>query len=106
MKTILIDLDNTLVETSKFQLTEESKKLWDGLKNLDVKIVGFTSRPTMLKPFTLIHLKLLGIKLDKLIMNKPRGDVYIGNRAVNFDCRYSDADNTIFKIKKVLEKYV
>jgi len=104
MKTILIDIDNTLIETTKFQLTEKSRALWDRLRSMpDVEIIGFTSRPAILKPITWLHLKMLGIKLDKLIMDKPRADVYIGNRAVYFDCRYGSVKTTLYQVHKTLK---
>lgn len=105
---ILIDLDNTLIETRKGKMTPESRLLWHELRKLrkesDVKLVGFTSRPSVLKYATLLHLRLLKIDLDEVVFNKPRGEVYIGNRAVNFDCRTSDATGTISQVRKILEK--
>jgi hypothetical protein len=106
MATILLDLDNTLIETARFRLTEESEKLWKDLEELrsskGINLVGFTSRPRFLKVFTLFQLRNLGIKLDKLIMAKPRGDCYIGNRAINFDCRNGNADATMIEVWRLL----
>ena len=103
MKTILIDIDNTLIETAKLKATVESLKLLAILgAEKDVELVGFTSRPKALKLLTKWHLRKLGIKLDRLIMGKPRGDVYIGNRAVNFDCRTSRASEAARQIRQLL----
>ena len=102
MKEVLIDLDNTLIETMTEEPTWESLKLLRLLKEENIEIVGFTSRPRFLKFFTHWILKRSGIKLDDLIMGKPRADAYIGNRAVNFDCRTGDADKTMTEIRRLL----
>lgn len=110
MKTILLDLDNTLFETLRGSMTPESKVFWNGLDELrrnsdgEIELVGFTSRPWPLRPITLITLWRIGIKLDRLLMGKPRGNVYVGNRAVNFDCRYSSADHALQEVNLILNK--
>ena len=104
MTTILIDIDNTLIETWKNQTTSASRALLQELRGLgDVKIVGFTSRPRVMKFATKWQLKKLGVKLDGLIMGKPRGRVYIGNRAVNFDCRTSDVGMAMKEVRRLLD---
>lgn len=108
MKTILLDIDNTLFETARFAMTPNSQSLWDQLSRLrddshgNLQLIGFTSRPWILKLVTQFQLRSLGIKFDQLLMGKPRGDVYVDNRAVNFDCRWSNADKTLEQIKIIL----
>jgi len=103
MKKILLDLDNTLIETARFRLTSESEKLWKELKEeKGVKLIGFTSRPRFLRNITLWQLKSLGIELDELIMGKPRANAYIGNRVINFDCRTGDADKAMIEVRRLL----
>ena len=102
MHTILIDIDNTLIETLSGQTTVKSRLLLHELSKMDVKLVGFTSRPGFLKWFTKWQLKRAGVKLHNLIMNKPRGCAYIGNRAVSFDCRHGDPREAVDEIKELV----
>ena len=102
--TVLIDLDNTLMQPLTFDLTARSSALLDYLEGLGVRVIIYTSRPKWLRWITIWKLRKAGIEYDKLIMGKPRGDVYIGNRTVNFDCRYSDPLEAFRKVRDILER--
>jgi len=85
----LIDLDNTILHPISLTFSNKVITLLKCLTAYKIDIVVYTARPKCLYWITKMQLdkafKKIGLRYKKLICGKARGDVYIGNNAVNFN---------------------
>ena len=88
MSTIICDIDGVLCENNRVKYSTKSpfKYHIDKLNKwyeLGHRIELFTSRPSKGRKETEQWLEDNNVKHHKLIMDKPRGDIYIDDKGIN-----------------------
>ena len=88
VKKVICDIDGILCENRRVPYGKKSPYM----ENLSIlkklfrdgnKIVLFTSRKSRYRGETLAWLRKYNVTFHKLIMNKPKGDIYIDDKAVS-----------------------
>jgi uncharacterized HAD superfamily protein len=103
---IIIDLDGTIcTEEKTFSRSlakpkEDAIESVNSLYNLGHTIIIYTARTWMEFEMTTDWLKRYNVKYHQLYMGKPVGDIWIDDRALNFNNNWKDILNQIISKQK------